>query len=811
MNDPLFRLRKTYYRTIWMLLAISLVPTVFSDFLIPGLVFNFLQWNTIWIFIIQLVLALIYFNSERDVSVPAVGAILLLVGLIDTYHLLVELGAIGSVPLNHTITTYIWSICRITNALLLAFSLFILSKRSIWWEINRKTTVVLSLVALVIAAMFLVHHIVKSDIPSSLIYLDSWLKRPYDAIALVIFAVTALLTLPRVLRKRSTNLFDVAIVYSLIPMIISQLHTTLGSSVHLDTHFMAAYYTKTIAYLFPLVGLIASNISIGLTKANMFSQLVDVQEIVQAKSRELEAEIKDRKLAEKQLQQSRDFSMAVLETAAEAIIIIDELGQIEFFNKAAEDIFQYSRNEILGKNVNLLIPEPFQAKHDQYLQNFKQTGIKKIIGVSRELEGLRKDGSLIPVRLSVSFVLVEGKYRFIGIADDISRTIAYRQELIQKTKALERSNQVKDEFISTVSHELRTPLVSMLGYIDLLLEGDAGEINEDQEEFLRIVFKNTQRLDALINDLLDVQKLDTGQIEFARDEVLLSELLAESAEPFKEQAEEKGLMFTTDIAPNITIVGDKMRLSQAFANLTSNAVKYTKDGGVHLALTAEAGKATVQIKDTGIGLTPEEINRLFDRFFRADDDYVKEVGGTGLGLSITQAIINEHHGEIQVHSEKGKGSEFIINFPPDKTRAEESAVLHQQKAVPSPEPGNPNPPLLEDTCDILLADDDENFTRIFNMMISREGHSLYICQDQSQLLDTLKQGKLAYIIINSDFMNTDCIEWLEVNNPKIPVILLENNPNDLAAPDQTARLNIKARINKTLGINQIWQQIKSEL
>lgn len=229
-------------------------------------------------------------------------------------------------------------------------------------------------------------------------------------------------------------------------------------------------------------------------------------------------------------------------------------------------------------------------------------------------------------------------------------------------------DRMKTEFISTVSHELRTPLTSIEGYIDLILDGDTGEINELQREFLGIVFQSTKRLENLINDLLDVEKIESGKTQMKVEKISLDNLVKTTVKTMKPVAEKKGLKLISQIEEGIEITGDSDRIIQVLTNLISNAIKFTKKGKVTVVLKLINGNYEMIVQDTGVGISRSDQKELFTKFFRSDDEYTKDAGGTGLGLSIAGDIVKRFGGEIRVKSELNKGSEFRVIIPMGKRR-----------------------------------------------------------------------------------------------------------------------------------------------
>jgi two-component system phosphate regulon sensor histidine kinase PhoR len=228
---------------------------------------------------------------------------------------------------------------------------------------------------------------------------------------------------------------------------------------------------------------------------------------------------------------------------------------------------------------------------------------------------------------------------------------------------LKRMDRLKSEFIATVSHEVRTPLAAMLGYAQLILDGDAGDVVPEQRQYLDIIANNTARLTQLIGNLLDIERIESGKIKLERKSLNISELLQDVEATFRLAAKQKGLTLSARIAPDLHVAGDPDSLNQVFANFLSNAVKYTREGTIRIEAEPKSGEVCVTVADTGIGMTQESLSKLFTKFYRADDDYARKAGGTGLGLVISRAIVAQHGGRIEISSAHGKGTEFRVYLP----------------------------------------------------------------------------------------------------------------------------------------------------
>ncbi|HYG60182.1 MAG TPA: ATP-binding protein [Symbiobacteriaceae bacterium] len=234
----------------------------------------------------------------------------------------------------------------------------------------------------------------------------------------------------------------------------------------------------------------------------------------------------------------------------------------------------------------------------------------------------------------------------------------------QDVTELAKLDRLKSEFVNTVSHELRTPLTSIMGYLSLVMNEQVGRLEPQQKEFLAVVKRNTDRLSNLINDLLDVQRIEAGRMPLQCKPVQLSDVVSHVAETFRVQAEQKGLQFQVEVDPNMPLISaDPDRLTQIAANLVSNAVKYTKEGRVRVRVAQSDTSVCLMVEDTGVGIALADQKRIFEKFFRAENKYAREAGGTGLGLSIVKMLVEEHGGHIKVESETGKGSKFTVSFP----------------------------------------------------------------------------------------------------------------------------------------------------
>ena len=375
----------------------------------------------------------------------------------------------------------------------------------------------------------------------------------------------------------------------------------------------------------------------------------------------------EHKQAEKNLQKSEHHNRAIVNTVLNGIIMINGRGIIETFNPAAEIIFGYQADEVVGKNIKMLMPEPYHSEHDGYLQNFFRTREPKIIGFGREVEGKRKDGSIFPMHLSVGRAVAEEeeevKSRFVGCIVDITEQKKAEKSLIQAKEEAETANRLKSEFLNTMSHELRTPLTVMLGNLPLLTnESDLPEPDEITEIALDIE-DSGQHLLMLINDLLDLSKIEAGKMELHREIILGEDAVSEALKSVHILAKEKGIALKTELEKGTEVFADPIRLKQILLNLLSNAIKFTSKGNITIRAKLNEKAAMFEVEDTGSGMDVNHLPFIFDVFRQVDGSSTRKASGSGLGLAITKKLVELHGGKIQVKSKIGVGSCFSFSIP----------------------------------------------------------------------------------------------------------------------------------------------------
>ncbi|OHC34281.1 MAG: hypothetical protein A2Y50_10875 [Pseudomonadales bacterium RIFCSPLOWO2_12_59_9] len=455
----------------------------------------------------------------------------------------------------------------------------------------------------------------------------------------------------------------------------------------------------------------------------------------------------------------------VVEASPNAIVLVDSQGLIVMVNQQTEQMFGYPREQLLNQPVEMLLPESLRAAHVGMRQGFQKAPEPRRMGGSRELFGRHREGQLIPLEVGLSPLRSGDDVLVQAVIIDISARKEAEQRLREQAEQLALANRYKTEFLANMSHELRTPLNSILILSDQLKQNSTGNLTGKQVQHADIVHKAGSDLLQLINDVLDLAKVEAGRVQLSLEPLNVREMLQELDASMRPQAELKGLRLLRRVADDVPqmILSDRVRLHQILRNLLSNALKFTDQGEVELQVSIESSglEPTVTclclvVRDTGIGIAAEQHERIFQAFQQLDGSTSRRYGGTGLGLAITRQLIEALGGDIQLQSQAGQGSEFTVRLPVEVLSEPALAALRvaaEQLALPSVNDA-PGPRQLQGQ-HVLLVDDDVRNIYALMALLDELGLRVTAARDGVEALACYQQARFALILMDMAMPNMD--------------------------------------------------------
>jgi PAS domain S-box-containing protein len=426
-----------------------------------------------------------------------------------------------------------------------------------------------------------------------------------------------------------------------------------------------------------------------------------------------------------------------LEVVPDAMVLVDDEGRIVAVNRQAERLFGYARHEVVGRPMEILIPERYRVAHRQHRSAYLRHPGVRPMGVGLELAAQRRDGSEFPVEISLSPVETDGRTVIMAAI----RNIAARQQAeAERTKLLreqaaraeaEAASRLRDEFLWVLSHELRTPLQAMLGWVHLLKHGQLESATA--RHALEVMLRNVRHQTQLVTDLLDASRLIAGKVTIERSPLDLALVVERALETVRSAAESRGIAISAALAAEAgPVLGDAKRLRQVVWHLLSNAVKFTPEGGrVDIRLEPRGTHARIVVVDNGRGIGRDLLPHVFEHFRQADSSPTRRHGGLGLGLAIARHLVELHGGTIAAESRgEGHGATFIVDLPAARALRVPVVAPHRDPAVSGQH--------VLAGLRVLVVDDDPDTLEVLETVLEQEGASVTAASSAREAFERLE-------------------------------------------------------------------------
>jgi len=510
------------------------------------------------------------------------------------------------------------------------------------------------------------------------------------------------------------------------------------------THFVTRSITVPIKHL-------TSNIAqVSLEKSMLIDQEIisrddEIGELAQAF-----INMSDRLVSSHlELTESLIYNKVIVDSAIDGIVVATVDGEIKSINSAGEKIFGYSAEELIGNNVNILIPEGLRDKHNQYI-NQDNENHAEIIDSRIQVYGLRKDGSKVPLEISIGKIGAGNKTCYASTIRDISTRHEHEHALVLAKAAAEDGSRIKSEFLANISHELRTPMNGILGYLDLL---SMDELAKDQEKYVNSATRSAEELLEIINNILEFTRMENHETELDISPFSLRDITSSLISEFKDIHYQNDINLNFKIDNNLPdqLIGDPSRIRSVIRHFMVNAYKFTTHGNISVNIDVlqqlqSKIEINIEVRDTGIGIEPINRNRIFELFTQADSSSTRRYGGTGIGLALCKKMVLSMSGEIGVDSEPGVGSTFWFSLQLDI--AEDQLDISSSTRPSEPESREKEADYSPTKKNILVVEDNPFNQDLMREMLKTMNYQPDVAGNGQLALDALKKKDYDLILMD---------------------------------------------------------------
>ncbi len=552
----------------------------------------------------------------------------------------------------------------------------------------------------------------------------------------------------------------------------------------------------------------------------LFNDMVGRIESDAAKRQRAEAELREHRDRLEQLVQERTLELerseqrtkGILENLADGVITIGTDGIVQGFSAAAAKIFGYQESEVVGQNVSMLMPEAYGKEHDAYIERYLRTGEARIIGIGREVIGLRKDGVEFPMDLAIADVGLSSERLFTGVVRDISERKRAEVQLREAKEQADAASRAKSAFLANMSHEIRTPMNAILGFGQLLARDE--ELTQSNRDRVAKILKSGSHLLEIINQVLEMSKIEAGHMHIESEPFDVHEAVNDVLVTVRERVEAKGLSLRVQGISRLPryVRSDVARIRQILFNVVGNAVKFTERGRVTIRLGAveldDAWRLHFSVQDTGVGIAPDELSKVFEPFEQTRSGVAARTG-TGLGVPISREIARCLGGDMRIRSEPGKGTIVDVDLVVGRSSWAEVSGRKREPVGVVPLPETAYKPI------ILVVDDQEDNRVVLAELLTSVGFEVRSAWNGVEAVELFAHAPVDFVFMDLKMPEMDGTEAVRQireleGGADVPIVMLSASVLD-SQPVANGKFGCDAFIRKPFQESEIWDVIERHL